>query len=296
MATRRLLTKKRERWVQSRDVTLRGSPLRNNIVNENHYADQLERLALQMIEETQREVMRLFASPEAVAFYAQDASLASQARMLMNRLERNFDKLFARRSKALADAMVNRSKKASKSALHSSLKQLSGGLSIKTDILTGQLNDIVTATVAENVGLIKTIPETYFANVRGAVMRSITQPDQGGLAELTKSIDSMLDMRAKQIRNKARNVALDQSRKAYNNINKGRMEAVGIEEFIWVHSGGGQKPRSLHQNILNGKTFRFDDLPIIDQRTGERGIPGQAINCRCVMTPVIPFGNNNNNN
>ena len=292
MAIRRLLTKKRQRWVQNRDVTLKGTPLRNNIANENRYADQLERLALQMIEQTRREIRRLFASPEARAYYAQDASLASQARMLMNRLERDFDKLFARRSKALADAMVNRSKQASKSALHSSLKQLSGGLSIKTDILTGQLSDIVTATVAENVGLIKTIPETYFSNVRGAVMRSITQPDQGGLSQLVENLDGMLDMRAKQIRNKARNLALDQTRKAYNNINKGRMEAVGIEEFIWVHSGGSQKPRSLHQNILNGKTFRFDDLPIIDQHTGERGIPGQAINCRCVMTPVIPFNGN----
>jgi uncharacterized protein with gpF-like domain len=30
-------------------------------------------------------------------------------------------------------------------------------------------------------------------------------------------------------------------------------------------------------------------LPVIDPRTGERGIPGQAINCRCVMRPLVEF-------
>jgi uncharacterized protein with gpF-like domain len=40
---------------------------------------------------------------------------------------------------------------------------------------------------------------------------------------------------------------------------------------------------------MDGKIFSFDDLPIIDRKTGERGIPGQAINCRCTMTPVYEF-------
>jgi SPP1 gp7 family putative phage head morphogenesis protein len=87
---------------------------------------------------------------------------------------------------------------------------------------------------------------------------------------------------------RARNIALDQTRKAYNNINKGRMQAIGVQKFEWVHSGGGQKPRELHIE-LDGQVFSFDDLPVIDERTGERGIPGQAINCRCTMVPVIEF-------
>ena len=31
---------------------------------------------------------------------------------------------------------------------------------------------------------------------------------------------------------------------------------------------------------MDGNICRYDDLPVIDERTGERrGIPGQAINC-----------------
>jgi len=68
------------------------------------------------------------------------------------------------------------------------------------------------------------------------------------------------------------------------------MEKVGVKKFKWLHSGGGQKPRKDHIE-MNGNIYSFDDLPVIDKRTGERGIPGQAINCRCRMAPVIEFDN-----
>ncbi|RIQ43658.1 phage head morphogenesis protein, partial [Bordetella avium] len=32
-----------------------------------------------------------------------------------------------------------------------------------------------------------------------------------------------------------------------------------------------------------------DNPPIIDKTTGERGLPGQLINCKCRMRPVIDF-------
>jgi uncharacterized protein with gpF-like domain len=35
--------------------------------------------------------------------------------------------------------------------------------------------------------------------------------------------------------------------------------------------------------------YSFDDLPVVDERTGETGIPGQAVNCRCTMSPVFDF-------
>lgn len=286
---RRLLTKKRERWLGNRTTVMRGKTLRNSLPLEKRYADDLERITRQMILETERAVKSLFESDESEQYYATDASISSQARILMNQLERKFDKLFAEKSSFYAQKMINGAKTASKSALHSSLEQLSGGLSIKTDILTGELNDVLKATVAENVGLIKTVPQTYLEQVRGAVMRSITQPATEGLAGVQKEINQVLTKRAKQIRNKARNIATDQTRKTYNNINKARMESVGVKKFEWVHSGGGQKPRKLHQEVLNGKIFSFDDLPVIDERTGEKGIPGQAINCRCTMLPVIEF-------
>ena len=286
---RRLLTKKRERWVQNRDVTLQGKPLRHNIANQDRYVKQLEKVTRQMTEEVNREVRKLFETSEASQYFAQDASIASMTRKLMNRLTKKHTQLFNQVSNPFAEAMVNRADKQSKSSLHSSLEELSGGLSIKTDFITGQMGEVMKATVSENVDLIRAIPQKYLTDVRTAVMRSITQPDAGGLAELQKSIHAMLDERNKQVLNKAKNTALDQTRKAYNHLNASRMAKVGVDKYKWVHSGGGQKPREYHRDELNGKVFSLDDPPVIDERTGERGIPGDAINCRCTMLPIIEF-------
>ncbi len=283
----RLLTRKRAKWAQNRDVIFRGKPLRGSVSVETRYVNDLERHVTHMLEATRKGVKSIFSTPEASAHFAQDASIGSLARITMNKLEKQFTEVFKNTGRSAAKKMVRGTAQQSKSTLHSSLKELSGGLSIKTGIINTELKDITKATIAENVDLIKTIPEQYFTQVRGAVMRSIAQPNTGGLDELIKRLDKMLDARAKQIRNKARNLALDQTRKAYNNINAARMKDVGLTQFEWVHSGGGQEPRPLHRDVLNGNIYSFDDLPIIEESTGERGIPGQAINCKCTMAPVL---------
>ena len=67
------------------------------------------------------------------------------------------------------------------------------------------------------------------------------------------------------------------------------MQGLGVKKFKWLHSMGGKEPRPLHKNVLNGNVYSFDDPPVIDERTGERGLPGVLINCRCRMLPVIEF-------
>lgn len=52
---------------------------------------------------------------------------------------------------------------------------------------------------------------------------------------------------------------------------------MGYEYFVWNTILDG-KERELHAD-LNGKIFRFDEPPIIDARTGQRGLPGQTYNC-----------------
>jgi SPP1 gp7 family putative phage head morphogenesis protein len=178
--------------------------------------------------------------------------------------------------------MVDGAQAASKTALHTSLKKMTGGLSLKTSLMTPQLNAVYKAQVAQNVGLIKTIAAEYLKNVEGAVMRSITTGR--GLQDLVPALEQYEGYTHR----KAKNVALDQTRKTYNAINKGRMTGIGVKRFMWIHSGGGAEPREDHI-AMDGEVFSFDNPPVIDERTGERGIPGQAINCRCTMAPVFDF-------
>lgn len=273
---------KAEWATQFKVESLRGAPLMVSGAIATRYFDAMRGQIDRMIRDVQREVVSLY-----TAFgedgYAEDASIASQARILANAMRNKWEAVFARMAPKWAEAMAKQTDRSSAQTLGISLKEMSGQYTLKTDVLNDDLRDVLTATVAENVALIKRIPETYLNNVQGSVMRSI-QTGQG-LSDLQPQLEEY----GVKARNWAKNVALDQTRKAYNGINAGRMQALGLEEFEWVHSGGSDHPREYHRDELNGNVYRFDKPPIIDKRTGERGLPGQAPFCRCTMCPRFNF-------
>lgn len=277
----------KEKWAARFKVeTLRGSPLVVSGAIASDYYRRQEAVIARMEREVQREIRKLFtafASDSVDDAYAEDASIASQARILANALRKKWDRVFADVAPKWAEDMAARTDRSSAQSLGVSLKEMSGQFTLKTDVLTGELREVLSATVTENVALIKRVPEKYLNNVEGAVMRSI-QTGQG-LADLQPHLDAY----GVQVRNWAKNVSLDQTRKAYNGINKGRMQALGVNEYEWLHSGGSNHPREYHRDELDGKIFKFDEPPIIDKRTGERGIPGQLPYCRCTMRPIFRF-------
>jgi len=68
-----------------------------------------------------------------------------------------------------------------------------------------------------------------------------------------------------------------------------RYRDAGITKFRWSATGGKTgdgRTRKLHRE-LHGETFYYSSPPIIDERTGERGFPGQAYGCRCTAIPVL---------
>lgn len=288
MPARKLrLSNKKAKWAgQFKPPILKGGKLPQPVAIEARYNAQLQKLVDEMTKIAKREIVKLFESPVAVESHVitEDASIASQSRILMSALAKQFEALFWDAAKFLSEGMVKQTAKASEVALGKSLKELSGGLKIKTDTLkSGPVAEIAKASVAENVSLIRSIPEQYLKNVEGAVMRSITTGN--GLQDLIPALEQQEGV----TKCRAKNIALDQTRKAYAGINKGRMQGAGIKKYAWIHSGGGQKPRQHHID-MDGNIYSFDDPPVIDPKTGERGIPGQLPNCRCQMRPVLDFG------
>lgn len=309
------LTSKREAWAASRAAapTFKGLPLQHNAAVAVRYEKALSNLTAQMTAQVTREILRLFETDAAAAHFGEDtarrqteldaiargmgvqtlgrvlvgvgedATIASQSRILMSNLANRFTELFNKKAKPAAVAMVKDADKAGTKSLHSSLQKLSGGMSLKTSLASPGLAEITKAAIAENVSLIKSIPAQYLQQVEGAVMRSITTGN--GLADLVPALEKYEG----QTHRRARNIALDQTRKTYNSINRDRMQSLGLKKFMWHHSGGGAHPREDHVE-MDGQVFRFDDPPVIDQRTGEKGIPGQAPNCKCTMSPVFDFG------
>lgn len=287
------LTKNKKEWAKNRSVVLRGEQLNYNASQQRKYSMAIKKLIKLMVDETKKQILKLFDSDTSQDYFddqkqsekiTMDASISSQSKILLNVLQRKFSRLFNEKSKYLSDKMVNDITKISKSNLHSSLKKLSGGLSLKTGVITESVKDVSNAIIAENVSLIKTIPQEYFKNITGAVMRSITTG--AGIADLIPEINKY----SKSTQRNAELMALDQTRKAYNSINKQRMMNVGVKQFEWVHSSGSIHPRQSHLAI-DGHIFSFENLEKEQAALGvpedDRGIPGHPINCRCKMNPVI---------
>jgi uncharacterized protein with gpF-like domain len=170
-----------------------------------------------------------------------------------------------------------------------SLEEIGEGVSLRVNMLSPLVKETIKAKSYEAAGLIKRVPSKYLDDIGAEVLRSISSGSGRGLADLQPALDKY----GVQVRNWAKNVALDQTRKVYDGVSTAAMKSAGIRKFEWVHSGGSNDPREFHllpwPEGLNGGIFDIDDPPIIDKRTGVRGFPGQLPYCRCTKRPVVDF-------
>ncbi|MBQ2175375.1 MAG: minor capsid protein [Alphaproteobacteria bacterium] len=83
----------------------------------------------------------------------------------------------------------------------------------------------------------------------------------------------------------AKFLARNESAMATTSYLEAKYKEEGFSSFKWYTNLDGRE-RPLHKQ-LHGGIFRFDDPPIIDERTGEKGLPAQTYNCRCTFTPVV---------
>lgn len=235
-----------------------------------------------MVRQTIREMKAALESGDIHA--AMDASPVSQSRIRLNKLSRKWQKRFDDLADKAVARMIDRTMKNSAVTLNASLRDVSKGFEIDTSSTDARLRQVIQASTEEAAQLIKRIPERFLGDVQGQVMRSITTGR--GLQDLVPYLKRKYEDDVRW----ARNVAMDQMRKAYANINEARLKSVGCEEYQWIHTGGGKHPRALHI-ALSGKTFRYDDPPVIGRMYGQevRGNPAQLPFCRCIARPVFRF-------
>lgn len=256
--------------------SLKGTALRVSVGISSAFYAELERYINRMVRDTRAALGDLAGMEDT----GMDASIASQARIVMNALQRKFESIFSRAAMPISKRMVERTDKNAYSTLKTSIKDMGADFTLNADSLTGDLADVISASSTEAANLIKRVPGKFLDQVQGDVMRSI----QTGTP---LSVD--LDKYGVSVKNWSKNVAMDQTRKVYTAINRSRMESIGLDEFEWVHSGGSQHPRVYHRDELNGKIFKISAPPIIDKKSGERGLPGDAPFCRCVLRPTFRF-------
>lgn len=94
-------------------------------------------------------------------------------------------------------------------------------------------------------------------------------------------IAEYFEKRWKVAKDKALFLAVNESHSAGSVIKAADYQALGANSFVWGRSSSKEK-RELHKTYY-GKTFRFDDPPILDEKLGVKGLPRQIWNCKCHM-------------
>lgn len=147
--------------------------------------------------------------------------------------------------------------------------------------MTPAMRDVVNATLAENVSLIKSIASQYHSQVEGLVMRSVASGRDLG------TLTAELQQRYGVTRRRAALIAKTQNNMATAAMMRVRQGEAGITEAIWLHSHGGREPRPTHlansgerYNIAEGW---YDPDPKVRRHIQ----PGELINCRCVSKPIV---------
>ena len=126
---------------------------------------------------------------------------------------------------------------------------------------------------AENVGLIKSIPEQYLSNLHGRVVAAVRQGTS--LRDMTKQVQDTYDLPRKR----AELIARDQIGKLNGDLTEYRQTNIGVEEYTWR---GVLDEREREEHVAReGQVFRWDTPP-------SDGHPGKPIRCRCWAEPKLP--------
>ena len=262
-----------------------GTPINTNVAIRTRYESALMLLVLEMRKATESELKHVFGNKPAELgfnFDEKPKQVSTKAKLALAALLLKFQLLFKGSSRRLAMQLVANTEKYATTVVRSSLYEMTGEMRH-----TGRISDKgimrQEAIVAENVSLLKSIPEQYFTQITSAVMSAIS-------TGVTTDLESAIQKHGDVSERRARAIAADQTHKAIQSISMQKMLDQGFKKFQWVYTYRSKESRPSHVR-MNGKIYRFDDPPVVNaDRPSEpprRGLPGSEINCKCVARPVM---------
>ena len=208
---------------------------------------------------------------------AADKSPAELINSAMARLARRWQARFDQLAPTLARMFAAQATTRTDAAFQAALRK--GGFTVRFE-MTPTVRDAYEATLAENVGLIRSIASEHLTDVQGIVMRSVARGRDLGL--LAKELETQFGVPKRR----AAFISRDQNNKATAVITAARQKELGITQARWVHSQGGKHPRPSHVAASKaGLVYNVSEGALID---GERIWPGQLPNCRCVARSIVP--------
>lgn len=251
------------------------NPIWPNAGVQRWYEERLDEL----IRESFDALMRVIrpAWRDTPPLFAQDARSSTKALqdMMATWAELSIKK-FDDASKQISASFAARSTGATQTAMMAQLK--AAGFTVKFTP-TPRSMEAYQAVVAENVGLIKSIPRKWHEQVEQKVWNAVRNGSD--LSKLSIELRQTYGTTIKR----AALIARDQNAKAKAVIERVRQMELGITQGIWMHSHAGKYPRPTHV-AMNGKMYELKQ-GMYDSAVGRYIRPGEEIECKCSMRPVI---------
>lgn len=137
--------------------------------------------------------------------------------------------------------------------------------------------NIIQSGIAENVGLIKSIPKQFHEQIQGMVNRNVAVG--GNAQKLVAELSQISDRSSKRIKL----IANDQIAKATALLDQQKAIELGFTKAIWKKSIAGKTHRVTHAEA-DGKEFDIKKGCLIE---GEYIMPRWKINCKCSYKLIL---------
>lgn len=161
------------------------------------------------------------------------------------------------------------------------------GIDLLDDYFKGEFfEEAIRRWIAENVLLIKSIPNETLGNMREIILGSYLKGSS--IRDIQKAIQETYNVSKR----KAQLLARDQVATLNAQLTKAQQTDAGCSKYRWSTSKDS-RVRDCHK-ALDGKTFSWNDPPEMWYETkqgrvytGRRCHPGEDYCCRCVAIPVF---------
>lgn len=219
-------------------------------------------------------------SREDAAEVRTDAGMLPKVRTVVRRVASQFlDAISPFSLEALADRFASRTSEWSRAE---SRRQAEAAVGVDVFAAEPNLGPLAADFVAENVALIRTVPEKFFTDVEGTILRGIPA------GKLPRDLADEIAEAGEVSKRRAMLIARDQVGKFYGKVNEARQRRVGVESYFW-RDVGDNRVRPEHEE-RNGVEYAW--TPEAAERLGLPYLPpeeqpGQPPLCRCIAEPAI---------
>lgn len=241
---------------------------------EEQYRRQIERMVKAYHRSLQRRVIAIYRRREDDIIG--DASPANEIDSALAELQRKWKRKFGATAERIVPIFIKRVNTHTTNSIKQALKDAGFAIDFPN---TREINNILQSLIKENVSLIKSIPDSMHSQVQSIVQ--IGMQNGRDLEYVREELQTKFGVSER----KATQLARDQSNKATQSLTRARYEEAGIEEAVWVHRAVGKTYRKTHVEF-NNQTFKINE-GLYDDAVKKKVLPGELINCYCMMKPII---------